>query len=119
MSTLRRPVLMAAAAVWFAGCAPGLAGMARYANRPGAPAHAPASWPSTSRLSLDRTRPTLVMLAHPLCPCSRASVPELAELVARAPEAASIYIVFMKVPVGDGSEDTSLWRSATAIPGAK
>ena len=116
---IRRPVLVSVAVAWFGACALGLAGMARYANRPGTPAHAPSSWPAASRLSLDRSRPTLVMLTHPLCSCSRASLAELSELVARAPEAASLYIVFMKVPVDAASEDASLWRSATAIPGAK
>jgi hypothetical protein len=116
---IRRPVLVCVAAAWFGACALGLAAMARYANRPGTPANAPSSWPAASRLSLDRSRPTLVMLTHPLCSCSRASLAELSELVARAPEAASLYIVFMKVPVDADSEDASLWRSATAIPGAK
>ena len=45
----------------------------------------PSTWPSATILSSDRaTRPTLVVLAHPQCSCTRASLGELAEALARA-----------------------------------
>jgi hypothetical protein len=91
--------------------------MAAYANRPGAAAHAPARWPAAARMTLDGTRPTLVMLAHPKCDCTRASLAELAELMARAPHRARAYVVFMK-PTGveDSWERTDLWNAAARIP---
>jgi hypothetical protein len=92
--------------------------MARYANRPGVPAHAPALWPQGSAINLDPNRPTLVMLVHPRCDCTQASLDELAELMARAPQAAAFYVVFMKPPSSDSTwDDTRLWRTASAIPG--
>ena len=54
-----------------------------YDNTPGAAADAPAAWPAESALARDPAAPTLVMLAHPRCDCTRASLGELAELLAR------------------------------------
>jgi hypothetical protein len=115
----RRTLWLGLAALWLGGTVAGLAAMAAYANRPGAPAHAPAHWPAASRMTLDRTRPTLVMLAHPKCDCTRASLTELAELMARAPHRTRAYVVFMK-PTGveDNWEHTDLWNTAARIPDA-
>jgi hypothetical protein len=59
------------------------------------------------------------MLAHPRCTCTRASVGELAELMARAPQRPRAYIVFVK-PGRVGSspdwERTDLWERASHIP---
>ena len=45
---------------------------------------------------LDPARPTLVMLAHPRCTCTRASLAELAELMARVTQRPKAYVVFIK-----------------------
>jgi hypothetical protein len=109
---------LAAAVAWFAAVAAGLAGMAAYANRPGQAAHAPARWPDDSRLTRDQSRPTIVMLAHPQCDCTRASLMELAKVMAQAPGEAHALVVFM-MPSGvdDSWRETSLWRLASRIPG--
>jgi hypothetical protein len=55
------------------------------------------------------------MVAHPLCPCSRASVGELASLMTRAAGRLAARVVFVRYA---GLEvETDLWRSAAAIPG--
>jgi hypothetical protein len=118
MAIPRQRIIWLALALWLIACATGLAGMAAYANRPGASAHAPASWPTASHLVLDPARPTLVMFAHPKCPCTRASLAELAGLLARAPHASTTYVMFMKPATSDKSwDETVLWKAASAIPG--
>ena len=103
--------------VWLGTAAVGLAWMANYANRPGAAADAPVLWPATTIIQRDSHRPTLVMLAHPQCDCTRASLAELAELVARATQRPKTFIVFIHPDgVGDEWEKTDLWRSAKQIP---
>jgi hypothetical protein len=59
-----------------------------------------------------------VMVAHPHCPCTRASIAELAQIMAHAPEGVTASVLFVK-PSGAGSDwdDTDLRRSAAAIPG--
>jgi hypothetical protein len=105
-------------AVWLIGVTAGLAWLAAYDNGPGVAAHAPVRWPASSHLAHDPARPTLVMIAHPRCVCTRASVGELAELMARAHEPPKAYVVFIK-PAGTAStwDDTDLWHSAERIPG--
>ena len=102
---------------WGAVIAFGLGGLLNYENAPGTVADVPKAWPA-SGVPLSADGPTLVMLAHPHCPCTRASVGELAELMARIGDKAKAYVLFAK-PAGSGADwdDTALRRSAAAIPG--
>ena len=91
--------------------------MWQYESNPGAAATAPPSWPADSRLRRSAAGPTLVMLLHPRCPCSRSSIGELARLMARCHGRVSAHVLFVK-PAGvpDQWERTDLWRRASAIP---
>ena len=102
---------------WLATTVGGLWVLLAYENRPGRSATAPAQWPVGTRLHRDSTRATLIMLAHPQCTCTRASLGELAEVLARTPERPKTYVVFLK-PEGfsDGWVQTDLWRTAAALP---
>jgi hypothetical protein len=104
--------------LWFGAVVTGLSLVARYDNTPGPAADAPEVWPAPSGVTLDPDRPTLVMLAHPRCACTRASVTELAEVMARAAHRPKAYVVFIK-PGGVAArwEQTDLWKSAAEIPG--
>jgi hypothetical protein len=103
--------------VWLAAVAAGFSVLARWDNEPGAAARAATRWPEDSRIVRDASRPTLLMLAHPRCSCTRASIEELAELMARATHRPKAYVVFIK-PGGVAAEweKTELWRSAAVIP---
>jgi CBS domain-containing protein len=92
--------------------------MSRYEATPGSPGQTPATWPAESRVARASDRPTLVMLAHPKCVCTRASIAELAELMARLPGRVAARVLFMKPhEFPDGWEQTDTWRSAEHIPG--
>jgi hypothetical protein len=113
----RRTFWAALGILWLGGVVAGLGLLAGYDNRPGVGASAPSRWPAKSRLAPGNGRPTLVMLAHPRCDCTRASVAELAELMARSSQRPKAYVVFIRpsgVP-GDWAQ-TDLWRTAAAIP---
>lgn len=114
----RHPWVWAMAVLWLLVAAGGLWVVVAYENAPGEGAAAPSRWPTDSRLARSTDTPTLVMLAHPQCSCSRASVSELAEALARAGSPAKTYVLFLK-PTGfsDGWEQSELWKSAAAIPG--
>lgn len=102
---------------WIGSVACGFAVFARYDNTPGRVGVVPSSWPSPG-VELDRHRPTLVMVAHPRCPCTRASLGELAQIMAQAQGKLTAYVLFVKPVNGDGGwSDTDLWRSARQIPG--
>jgi hypothetical protein len=89
-----------------------------YDNAPGVAAEAPVDWPANSALTRDPDAPTLVMLAHPRCDCTRASLGELAELLARVKIKPRTFVVFIK-PGGTASgwEQSGTWEQAKEIPG--
>lgn len=68
--------------VWGIAIGAGMLLMHAYVSRPGNPGTPPERWPVHSRMKRDRARPQLLIFLHPRCPCSRASVAELAEILA-------------------------------------
>jgi len=89
----------------------------QYDNAPGEGASAPRTWPMDTALVRATEQPTLILLAHPQCSCTRASLAELAEALARATVRPKTYVLFLK-PEGfsDDWAMSDLWRIATAIP---
>jgi hypothetical protein len=102
----------------------GMAGMVRYQMTPTVAAAAnvqvPRRWPDRCALVRDAGKFTLVMALHPQCPCSQASVQELAELRARTGDRLSIVVMFI-VPAGAPADwlDTILWKRANDVPGVR
>lgn len=90
----------------------------RYSLTPGAAGNPPALWPAQSRLAHKSGSLTLVMVVHPHCPCTRASIGELEILMAQARGRLDASVIFLKPPgFSDDWTKTSLWHSAAAIPG--
>ena len=112
------PWLWVAAAVWLIAAAAGLSVLWRYDNAPGVAAAAPVRWPAASVLVHTSDRPTLVLLAHPQCSCTPASLAELAEVLARARTRPRTYVLFLK-PEGFANDwvQSDLWKTAASIPG--
>jgi hypothetical protein len=114
----RRPSVWfaAIALLWLCGVGSGLYVLWAYENRPGTAANAPGAWPSASALTRSADAPTLVFVAHPQCTCTRASLDELAEILARATTHPRTYILFLKPSTVDASwEQTDLWKRASAL----
>src|SRR3954468_15265693 len=79
--SVRRGVVPVLGAAWLVAIGFGMRTLAAYTYTPGSPAQASAYWPAQTQLAHDLSRPTLVLFAHPQCPCSRAAVSELARLM--------------------------------------
>jgi hypothetical protein len=118
MDSKTGPWVWVAGALWLIGASAGLAVLWAYDNAPGEGAHAPATWPADTALARSDERPTLVVLAHPQCSCTRASLAELGEVLARATIRPKAYVLFLK-PTGFSDEwaVSDLWRTAAALPG--
>lgn len=116
----RRLILFLSALSWLSLVAVGLGFLWGYENTPGIAAESPRHWPAESRIQLAPDRATLVMLAHPHCPCTRASIGELASIMAHSQGRLSAYVLFIK-PEGFTQDwnETDLWQSASNIPGVK
>lgn len=118
--TKTRLMLMTIGMFWLSVVSVGLWIMLNYETSPGLPATPPMLWPADSPLQRIPGRATLVMLAHPQCPCTRASLRELELLMARCQGRVTAYVVFFKpTDFPDRWERTDLWRSAAAIPGVQ
>ena len=105
---------------WTAAIAFGLRILFAYESKPGTIGAVPTEWPLASQIERLTDRPTLIMLAHARCPCARASVAELAQLMPRVQGKVYAYVLFlMPEPTGADWENTDLRRSAAAIPGVK
>jgi hypothetical protein len=109
-------ILTLSCALWMVVVGLGISRMLTYENSPGTPASAPRQWPADSLISLDRA--TMIMVAHPRCPCTRSSMGELAKIMALAEGRVTAYVLFVK-PSGmlEEWEKTDLWRAAQEIPG--
>ncbi|HKQ20137.1 MAG TPA: RedB protein [Candidatus Eisenbacteria bacterium] len=106
------------AVVWLIVVVGGMAYTWRYKTIPGRAATAPERWPAASELQRSSERATLVLLAHPRCPCSRASIAELARLHAVIGSRVRTIVLFLRPDgMSEGWERSDLWSRAAEIPG--
>jgi len=114
-----RKLVLAVAVVWFLLALLGLWALTQYAHTPGADPTSPADWPADSKIVREPHGNTLVMFAHPKCPCTRASLSELERIVAQSNGTIKPRVVFFKPGAAEQDwEHTNLWNKASAIPGA-
>jgi hypothetical protein len=102
-----------------AACA-GTFALVKYENTAGSTGETPKHWPGGLSISLNRERDTLLMFAHPKCPCTRASIEELNRALARCGQKVSVHVLFFKpADAPAGWDQTDLRQSAAAIPGVE
>lgn len=115
---VREVAVIALLLVVFGGALTWFSALTAYKGTPGPTGNAPTSWPSKSALPRPVGRPTLVLFAHPRCPCTSASLHELKTALETSGWGGNT-IVAMTRPTGVGREwlDTRHHHSARAIPG--
>src|SRR5436190_18305741 len=85
-------------AAWLGLSAAGLGALMARSYQAGAASAPPSTWPADSAVHREPGKPTLVMILHPECPCSRASVEELGRLLARRAGRVTASILFVRPP---------------------
>ena len=75
-------------------------------------------FPPGSTIKLSADKPTLVLFFHPYCPCSRASLSELDQVLGETDNKLATTVVFT-IANGEpaGWDQADLWKSAHAMPG--
>jgi len=111
----RRGALVAA---WLLLVVAGLLVLIDHGAAPGAPAAAPERWPAGSRVGRSAGLATLVVFAHPGCPCTRATLAELARLAPELAGRASVEVVLAEV-AGAEEDGQGIRAAAAAIPGVR
>ncbi len=105
--------------VWGIAVAAGTLFLGAYAAAPGAAGQALPDWPRDSVIPLDGRRPTLVMFLHPLCPCSRASVDELTEILGRCRNHVRAHAVILRTPSLEGARGPRIDRQLQDVQGLR
>lgn len=101
---------------WLAICIAGLAMVWRYETTPAADGSAAARWPAASAIARVPGRSTLIMLVHPRCPCSRASLSELNQVMNRDGGATATVVFVLPEGVDDAWGHGESWDRAQEIP---
>lgn len=105
--------------LWVMGVTLGIGALVRFDLRAGPATTPPATWPGESRLPRNRDGATLILFAHPRCPCTRASLAELHRILAKSDAHTAAIVVFIQP---DGTSDEwvrkgALWESAATSAG--
>lgn len=105
--------------IWVLSVLTGFVVLANYKASAGKKGGVPTTWPAASRIAPRTDVANLVVAIHPRCPCSRASVEELARLLAGFPAAVAVHVLVWK-PSGAGSEwiRPQICEQASRLPGA-
>ena len=104
--------------VWGIGVIAGFLVLTAYENGPGPLADAPSDWPAQVSVAPATGAHTLVAFAHPHCPCTEATIGEMARLVRHVQGRVSIHVFFVQPDgFGDAWVRSELWQKAGAIPG--
>src|SRR5204862_1754432 len=85
-----------AAVLWGLGVAAGSWYGFHYETTVATTARAQDRWPGNGLCTLSSRCPTLVMFAHPRCPCTRASLNELALLMTHCQHRVEAHVVFFQ-----------------------
>ena len=116
----RTLLLVAIGLLWLVAVGAGLRIMLNYEDGPAESGTSPRTWPSQSKIERTPGLPTIVVMAHPHCPCTRATVGELALAMARLRDRVTATVVFVRPDgVPEKWEESDLWRDAQQIPGVK
>lgn len=104
------------AGVWIVLLGLGLGVLFSYSYTPGVAAEEQRAWPKATTLALRKNSRTLILAAHPKCPCTRASLNELETIMAQSDNLLVAYVLLYR-PVQSTAEwsNTGLKRQASGI----
>lgn len=115
MVSRSRTSTLLATAIWLILAIAGMASLSVYESKAEPEIGAPKNWPSRATIARDNGY-TLVLAVHPQCPCTAATVEELALLLARCPEM-SVDVLFLQ-PKGFSENWTksAFWKRIDEMP---
>jgi hypothetical protein len=109
------------ACLWLALAVSGSVVLARYSYTPTPAGDSASRWPQASSIARLPDKFTLLLFAHPQCPCTAATLEELSRLLPKVAVNRLDIHVFFLLPANSprGWERTPLWTTAQSIPGVK
>jgi len=88
-----------------------------YERSPGSASQSSATWPATTKVKRVSGNFTLVMFVHPKCPCTDATITELAVLMTRCRQLRPSLLFIKPSGLIPNWEKTETWYRAKNIPG--
>src|SRR5207237_462070 len=94
---LKRNVILSLVLIgWFVTICAGMRSILIYEGTAGTSGASPLEWPADSRIQRRQGMPALVLMIHPHCPCGRATMSELAQLMVRGQARVDVFVLFVK-----------------------
>jgi hypothetical protein len=116
----KKPLVLAGIAVWLTFVSVGFGALWKYATTPGINANPPQQWPAHTKLDRRPGHPILLIFLHPECECSRATLGELAILMAHEQGVLDAVALFtMPDSEADQWGKSGLLTAARAIAGVR
>ncbi len=117
---MKKSLFILTCCLWAAGLAWGFYKVYRYEFTPSPTNVSLKHWPLSSGINYDPKKFNLVMTIHPKCPCTRASVAELEELLTKTDNRLKLLVLFYK-PKGYSEDwyETDTFASIKRIPHAE
>ena len=107
-------------AAWVCLVTLGWAILVQYGARPGEFGLSPTVWPTDTTAQHSPKRDNLLVFVHPHCPCTRATVRQLARALSQSRSALTIQaLVFLPADKPEDWAESSLVRELRAIPGTR
>jgi hypothetical protein len=108
--------LVLAGLIWAATIGAMYHAVRRFETTPGRGAATRTMWPAGSRIVRDHDRWTLVMLIHPHCSCTRASLQELERIIEMSGSSLQTYVVvYRPADFQSGWEKTETFEAAKRL----
>ncbi len=117
-SSISRLGLSCGLGLWLALVGCGFWTLSRYSLTPGAAGQPVNAWPVATHLARNASGYTLVVLLHPECPCSEATVSELDTILAQSGGHLRAQVVFADYDtLPSRPEASSLWHRVSQLRG--
>jgi len=115
--TIITSILITAALLWTVTVGAMFRAIRAFEATPGRAANPLAVWPAESHIPRAAGEWRLVMLIHPHCSCSRASISELQRVIEKSPASLQTYVVvYRPKDFPAGWEKTDVFVSASHLP---
>jgi hypothetical protein len=111
---LQNRVICCIFCIWLAACLFALGLMFVYSGNPGASARISSDWPANTHIAR-AGRYELVLFAHPRCPCTRASLNELMQILSQSGNV-NADVVFIADKDDSNWSQTDIWKQACQLP---
>lgn len=111
-------VLACLSVAWLTMAIAAMTVLTHYGSSPGPVGDVKRTWPAECEIARKSGKLSLLLFAHPKCPCTRATMVELAIVMRHCREQIDCHVLFLRPSsMPPDWAQTDIWNSASEIPG--